>query len=66
MAKTKNVLDTIKVGMRFLQNFDKMKKNAADIADMAGKFFGKKQKKDELSDEQLGISKEKEVEEKGE
>ena len=64
MAKTKNVLDTIKVGMRFLQNFDKMKKNAADIADMTGKLFGKKQKKDQLSDEQLGISKEeKEVEE---
>lgn len=57
MAKTKNVLDTIKVGMRFLQNFDKMKKNAKDIADIAGKLIGKKQKKDELSDEQLGIRK---------
>jgi hypothetical protein len=59
MAKKDSVLDIIKVGMRFFQNFDKMKKSAIDIKEIAGKLVGTTKKKEELDDDLLGITKDK-------
>jgi len=59
MAKKTSIMDAIKVGLRVVQNFDKLKKNTIDISDTLGSLLGKGKKKEGLTKEELGIIEEK-------